>query len=332
MTGRAAGPGAARGRPRRRRVPVPVRPLVPLAGCAAVLLVWELVAHNSGAGWVQAVGDVLAGVLAVGLVAPALATGRARVRVVESPADASAGLPVELAVHASSRVRLTPLVPPGPATFAGPGRAGTVARPLTLLPERRGVHATVVVEVASAAPFGLLWWRRHAQVELPRALCVGPRLGAPLAVAAGAERAAGTGGRATPAPLGEPRGVRPYRPGDQRRFMHWPATAHTGDLMVREMEDAGAGPVTLEVHLPEDPEAAERLAERALGTVVALVDTGTPVRLATTEEDGARVGAVGDRRSAGRRLARAVADAAGHGAGTVTVAPAGPRPTRRRAP
>jgi hypothetical protein len=73
------------------------------------------------------------------------------------------------------------------------------------------------------------------------------------------------------------------------------------------------------VHLPEDPDEAERLAERALGTVVALVDKGTPVLLATTEDDGAHLSAVGDRRSAGRRLARAVAEVSGRGAGAVTV-------------
>jgi hypothetical protein len=64
----------------------------------------------------------------------------------------------------------------------------------------------------------------------------------------------------------------------------------------------------LEVRLPSDPDGAERLAERAMATIVALVDRGAAVLLATTEEDGPRVAAVGDRRSAGRRLARAVAE------------------------
>ena len=109
-------------------------------------------------------------------------------------------------------------------------------------------------------------------------------------------------------PIGEPRGVRPYRPGDHRRWVHWPATAHSGELMVREMEGPTAEPVTLEVHLPVDADAAERIAERAMATVVALVDRGASVLLATTETSGPKIGAVGDRRSAGRRLARAVGE------------------------
>jgi hypothetical protein len=78
--------------------------------------------------------------------------------------------------------------------------------------------------------------------------------------------------------------------------------------MVREMEGPSAEPVTLEIHLPADTDAAERMAERAMATVVALVDRGASVRLATTEASGPKIGAVGDRRSAGRRLARAVAE------------------------
>ena len=109
------------------------------------------------------------------------------------------------------------------------------------------------------------------------------------------------------ADLGEPRGARPYRPGDDRRQVHWQAFAHTGELMVREREAPAAEPVTLQVTLPVDPDEAERVAERALGTVVYLLDRGAPVVLGTVESSGPVRGPVEDRRIAGRRLARAVA-------------------------
>jgi uncharacterized protein (DUF58 family) len=277
-----------------------------------VLLAWGLVAHNSGAGWVQAVGDVLAGTLAVGLLAPAIVVARAKLRVVEAPGDGTAGVPLELMACSTTRVRVRAMDPPGPEAFVGPHRttAGADAdgrEPLTLLPRVRGVHTQIVLEVASAAPFGLLWWRKTVVVGLPRALHVGPKLGRPLPVPAGREDTSGSGVLHSAVQIGEPRGVRPYRPGDQRRWVHWPATAHSGELMVREMEGPTAEPVTVEVHLPAEPEAAERMAERAMATVVGFVDRGASVLLATTEEAGPRIGAVADRRSAGRRLARAVA-------------------------
>jgi hypothetical protein len=76
--------------------------------------------------------------------------------------------------------------------------------------------------------------------------------------------------------------------------------------MVRELEQPAGEPVTITVELPEDPETAERVAEGALGSVVALLEGGVPVLLGTRESSGPVLGAVADRRSAGRRLARAV--------------------------
>jgi uncharacterized protein (DUF58 family) len=338
MTGRAGRETPAGITARWKRVVRPIRPILPLVSCAGVLLAWGLVAHNSGAGWVQAVGDVLAGILAVGLVAPAVADARARVAILDTPADGTAGLPVELAASATTRVRVRPVDPPGPDAFVGPHRSRRTGRParharvapghrggvadtewITLLPEHRGVYHRVVVELSTAAPFGLLWWRKNVVVDLPRPLHVGPRMGRPLPIPRGREDTAGGGVLDASVQIGEPRGVRPYRPGDHRRWVHWPATAHSGELMVREMEGPTAEPVTLEVRLPHDADGAERLAEQAMATIVALVDRGAAVLLATTEVQGPKIAAVGDRRSAGRRLARAVAD----GDATQTVAVSG---------
>ncbi len=77
--------------------------------------------------------------------------------------------------------------------------------------------------------------------------------------------------------------------------------------MVRELERPAAEPVTIIVELPRDPDAAERVAEDALASVVALLEGGVPVLLVTTEASGPVRATVRDRRSAGRRLARAVA-------------------------
>ena len=79
--------------------------------------------------------------------------------------------------------------------------------------------------------------------------------------------------------------------------------------MVREVEGAAAEPSKVVIALPPEPEEAERVAERALGTIVALLDRGTPVVLATTEPPGPVEALVADRRGVGRRLARAVATA-----------------------
>jgi uncharacterized protein (DUF58 family) len=280
---------------------------------------WGLVAHDSGAGWVQAIGAVLAAVLVTGLVAPAAVVARVRIRCETCPHDATAGLPVVLSVRASHRVRAWPVSPPGPEVAVGPTERG---RPrdaggdeLTLLPRRRGVHTSVVVELSSAAPFALLWWSRRVVVPLPVDLHVGPATGAPLALPPRPDDLSGTWARPLADVVGEPRGVRAYQPGDSRRRVHWPATAHHGTLMVRETERPATAGVVIRVSMPTDPDAAERTAERALGTVVAAIDRGVPVVLETFEATGPCTAAVNDRRTAGRRLARAVSGTGPLGAG-----------------
>jgi uncharacterized protein (DUF58 family) len=275
----------------------------PILATALTLGAWTAIARTSGSGWVQALGAVVAGFLVVGLVAPRRPVRRARCRVVEAPADATAGTAFAFTVAVDRPLRLRPAGPPG-----GPVLTGDQAEvALTATARHRGVIDALVVDVASAAPFGLLWWSKRVALPLSRPVHVAPRTGPPdwSLVVEGQGR--GEDARRIEARVGESRGLREYRSGDQRRAVHWPATAHHGRLMVREMELPGDRPLTVRVALPADPEAAERVAERALGTVAALVAAGRRVLLVTDEPGGLVAAPVGDAGSAGRRLARAVA-------------------------
>jgi uncharacterized protein (DUF58 family) len=285
----------------------PARPVAPIAVAVMVVALWWLVAHNGGAGWVQFLGDIVFGTLLIGVAGPWVVVTRARIGARSAPADASAGLPVEVHVGASTRLRVRPVEPPGPEVFVGPaGRRGHGGDRITLEPGRRGVYGAVTVEIASAAPFALQWWARRVEIPLPAELHVAPRLGRPARTRTDADEEAGEVQERPRADGGLPRGARPYTPGDSRRLVHWRSTAHAGRMMVRELERPSAGPVTLTVDLPEDPAEAERVAERALATVVDLLAAGAPVLLGTLERSGAVLAPVTDRRGAGRRLARAV--------------------------
>ena len=279
-----------------------------MAVAVMIIALWWLVAHNAGAGWVQLLGDLVFGTLCIGIVGPWVVVTRARVEVRAAPADAIAGLPVDILVESGTRVRVRAIEPPGPEIFVGPvGRKRSVGDRITLIPVRRGVYDRVTVDIASAAPFALQWWTRRVQLPLPAELHVSPRCGRPDRPRASPREEVGEVADRPRTDAGFPRGARPYAPGDGRRLMHWRATAHAGKLMVRELERPSADAVTVTVELPDDPEEAERVAERALGTVVHLLDAGTPVLIGTVEPAGPVVAPVADRRSAGRRLARAVA-------------------------
>jgi uncharacterized protein (DUF58 family) len=290
----------------------PARPLAPIVAGVLITGLWWLVAHNAGSGWVQVLGDLVFGGLLIGIVGPFVVVTRARITLRGAPADGIAGFPVALTVTSNGRVRVQPVVPPGPAVFVGPrGRSGAADEVVTLLPVRRGVHDTVVLDIASAAPFALQWWTRRVHLPLPSALHVSPRCGPATRVPVTPDDGAGEALQRPRSDEGLPRGARPYVPGDSRRIVHWSATAHAGHMMVRELEQPAAEPVTITVDLPGDPEAAERMAEGALGSVVGLLEGGATVVLGTMESSGPVLGPVADRRGAGRRLARAVSGQGG---------------------
>ncbi len=262
-------------------------------------------ARTTGAGWLLVILCGLAGVLLVGSAWPRI--GLARVRVTASaPTDAivDQSLPLTLRVaRAGLGVRILPLDPAGDAT-AAIGDAETVT---DVTPDRRGVVSTIRVQIASAAPFGLVWWRRRIVVSLDRAIEVAPRVGpgslpSPPTDAFGesATLGGGIGGD-------QVRGVRDYVSGDPLRLVHWPATARRGAIVVKEFEQPEQPRLELVVDLRGPAAAAELAAEHAMGVVCDALAQDVEVTLCTAEAGGPRRAVVRSRLDAGRRLARATA-------------------------
>jgi uncharacterized protein (DUF58 family) len=292
------------------RLARPSRNAAPVVVAIAILGIWWLVAHNGGSGWVQAMGDIVFGTLFIGIFGPAIVCTCAKIRIVSAPVDGIAGTPADIRVAASTRLRVCGRAPFEGEAFVGPiGRRRAPEPGVPLVPERRGVHDFVTLDIATAAPFALQWWTRRVALPLPSTLYVAPRSGRPESFPLRAHDDTGASIDWVQTDAGQPRGARPYQPGDSRRRVHWSATAHAGELMIRELERPSAEPVTLTVVLPQDPEEAERVAERALGTIMRHLERGSTVLLATLEASGPVTASVADRRGAGRRLARAVAHA-----------------------
>ncbi|MGD0883083.1 MAG: DUF58 domain-containing protein [Acidimicrobiales bacterium] len=288
----------------RRRVH-PVGWITPVAGSIITMTAWSGVAHSSGSGWVQAVGALLGSFLLVGLVAPVVPAQLAHLACTSSPSDGRAGQPVELTFEADRPVRVRPIFPAGPEHQSGGGQRGSRSVVLEVTPARRGVLDAVVVEVGSSAPFGLLWWTREVELPLPRLVHIAPRMGASSSPFDIADDSSGEAAPRVPTSIGEPRGVRPYSPGDPRRSVHWPATSHAGMLMVRESERPTDDPVFVELVLSHDTAEAESEAERVMAGVSTWLSRCQPVVLATHEEGGRVVRPVADQVELGRRLARA---------------------------
>ncbi len=281
--------------------PRPKKALLPVVSTAVLLAGWAGIAHESGVGWVQAIGAIIAAALLLGLVIPAVALLACSVTLKHCPSDARAGEPIVLSLEINRPLRIRCLDPLGSET---PAPRSPVE--MSCVQQRRGVITHLDLEVSSAAPFGLLWWTRKLRIDLAQAIYVAPRLGSPESLAAPEEPSANHG-RLQRAQSGEPRGVMPYHRGDRWRDIHWPASAHTGSLVVRDRETTISKPLIVSLDLPLDEDLAEAVAERALGTILAALSRGDQVILITHEAGGRVSAPVRDRISAGRRLARAVA-------------------------
>ena len=274
------------------------------------------VARTTGAGWLIVVLSGVAAVLLVAALLPAI--GLARVRVdIQAPRDATAtrtaNLDLTLTASRGERsisrgpaLKLRGVEPAGEWTGAEAPARGLVA----VVPSRRGIVTEVKLELHSAAPLGLVWWRRRVTVALARPMEVGPLPIESPVMPPLASRPSGSDDRRAMASAADlVRSTRDYVAGDPIKLVHWASTARYGDLMVKELEAPGSPVLALVVDLRAGGDEAEVAAGRAAGIANAALLAGMPVTLLTAEVTGPRVGPVMNPIEVGRRLARAVTTA-----------------------
>ena len=171
-------------------------------------------------------------------------------------------------------------IPAPPPVLVEAGRPGIVTVP----PTSRGIIHFVVVDAVCVGPLGLYKAGRRYRVTPPHPVVVRPRP-VPLHIRWPMPRAVGFG-LSEVAPRGDDlfRSVRPYKRGDERRKIHWKATARHGELMVRE--DDGTGIVALQViiHIVTPGPIAERVIGNAAWLTEAAIERGWLVQLVTLDD------------------------------------------------
>jgi len=139
-------------------------------------------------------------------------------------------------------------------------------------PARRGIHHLPALVAVAADPLGLVHVRRRLGTM---DITVSPRLVHLGSCALFPDMGVGEGGRRRLPTLhgSEFRGIRPHSPGEPLNRVDWKATAKTGNLMLRETEDAANGDVTLLLngaapHVGgQPPETSFELAVQAAGSI-----------------------------------------------------------------
>jgi uncharacterized protein (DUF58 family) len=167
---------------------------------------------------------------------------------------------------------------------------------------RRGAYRLRRVTLSTSFPFG--FFQKERDVELEGEVVVWPRVDRVVQEPRPAgDRTPQTGDVSSVASgvRGEYRSLRPYRPGDDPRDVHWRTTARTGEPVVREYAREQAQTLWLCIDLRRAPEgrndpsdASLRGEEVAIEIAAALAarafGRGQPVGLVTSDE---RVGPAG---------------------------------------
>ncbi len=166
-----------------------------------------------------------------------------------------------------------------------------IALPVVL--DRRGVYSIARLRVSSS---GLLSLPLHAgqfvDVDLTMPICVAPKrrehrdvLDAVLTALAGGDGELDHRGRS----LGDPHHLRAYQPGDAARLVHWPASARSGSLVVREpARIGGLTSITVVIDFLDGSKRGERMLSEAAWLCDQLVERGVTVAMFVTTDELAR--------------------------------------------
>lgn len=158
-----------------------------------------------------------------------------------------------------------------------PDADGVARATYDFVPQRRGEHVFGPLWITVTDPLGLA--RRRQPFGAASTIVIGPAVvdldDADLGDVAGA------GGRPVTSYAGEGTDdliPRPYMRGDSRRRVHWKATAHRGELMVRQEEHEAAPTATVIVDRhARDDEALEHVLSAAVSVALRLGDLGFSV-------------------------------------------------------
>ncbi len=251
-----------------------------------------------------------AGLLLVAVAVVLVLRGRSELAVVRTvrPARVHAGTPSRVELAISNRAR-------GTGVARGTGQAGgrspvvslhdpvsgtagatLLVAPLTpgeevvaayrLPTDRRGIVRMGPLERSAGDPFGLA---RRRRLDGPGTeLTVLPRVDTivPLPFTMGTDPLAGAEHPNALGRMGEDfYALRPYVVGDDMRRVHWPSTARSGDLLVRQDEQPWQGRVTVLLDVRQgaaDPANFERLVSAVASVVTACRRRGDLVRLVST--------------------------------------------------
>lgn len=156
------------------------------------------------------------------------------------------------------------------------GALASAVRQTEFVPRRRGTHALGPLELRTGDAFGIFSARKRVpagqRVTVYPRLVPLERLDLPLRLPYGGVRMR----RRAFEDLTSPAEIRPFRPGDSPRRIHWKVSAHRAELQVREFELTATADLFIFLDLQASAylHAAPELDERAVEVAAAVAQYG----------------------------------------------------------
>lgn len=217
-------------------------------------LVLFLVASNTQTGWVYLLSGTIFGVLITGFLSSRHTLKPAGFRLwLPDGAPCGQGFWATMSwQHASSRYPVF-WRPQGGLHLEQQGREQAMFEPqqreqrLWLVADRRGLYTEVPGELVCYGPLAWCAARRTLAPVLSQPLCVLPRR---LKISSQQLKIWAAGPlkevcRGQPSGQGDLRRLRDYQVGDDARWIHWPSSARSGELVVREFSQGGSSRLVL---------------------------------------------------------------------------------------
>lgn len=208
------------------------------------------VATNTQTGWLFVVSSLIGGVLGVSFFSSRATLAGLRVRALPG-APVFAGQTARLRLEIDnplprSRRFLTVSAGQVPVVISSIPARGRVVAEVEVDCPRRGAFPVPPIQLYSATPFGLFGITRVHRPEgelvvYPR----GPLLEHTALTQAAPRRAYSARTHNRAGSSYDLRRIRPYEPGEDIRAVHWPLTARTGQLMIREHQESSARRLSL---------------------------------------------------------------------------------------
>jgi|GEM_PF-4881440 len=290
--------------------PQPRYKLLTLSLYTICLFGFFIAAHESGSGFVQAMGALLLGMVLANFIMSFYILQKAEIKIISAPYDGTTGQALSIELLANKNIQLD--------LFLGGKNKIAIAKntktSLLLRPAHYGLLQEVSFFAFSSYPFGIIRLYRKINCNLCSPLHIAPLpLNPDGNISGGDTLDTREGALSLKSVSGDLRSLSPYRTGDAVSSISWPKSAQTQQMLVKVHENPqNYLRCKIKLETPSDRERAEIYLGEKLALIIKLIQANYELIIETNDaEKGMIENQVRSIPEAKRLIARSIATAPG---------------------